>query len=193
MQQIDQDIKTALQTNVNYAFELLYEHYFVDLCVYALRFFDNRDDAQDLVQQTMICLWERHDKLQKAEYIRTYIFHCVHNASLNQIRSKKHQPKSEAAVFLQDLRWEFTDEMVSKEQCEEIESAIQQLPKQCRTVLEMSRMQGLSYKEIAEQLQISYRTVDNHLTTATRLLHQKLKGIVSVGVLELVLVLIMKR
>jgi len=193
MQQADQDIKKALQANVHQAFELLYEHYFADLCVYALRFFDNRDDAQDLVQQTMIRLWEQHDKLQKTEYIRTYLFHCVHNASLNQIRSKKLQTKSESAEFLQNLQWEFTDEMISKEQCREIEQAIEQLPAQCRTVLELNRMQGFTYKEIAEQLQISHRTVDSHLTHATRLLRQKLKGIAPATVFGLIFILIMKR
>ena len=136
MLQVDKNIKEALQKNVHQAFELLYEHYFADLCVYALRFFDNRDDAQDLVQQTMIRLWEQHDKLQKVEYIRTYLFHSVHFASLNHIRSKKKQPQTESAEFLQDLQWEFTDEMISKEQCNEIEQAIEQLPSQCRQVLE---------------------------------------------------------
>ena len=171
----------------------MYEHYFADLCVYALRFFDNRDDAKDLVQQTMISLWEQQDTLQKIEYIRTYLFHCVHNASINQIRRKKLQTTSESAAFLQNLSWEFTDEMVSKEQCREIELAIEQLPNQCRKVLELNRMQGMTYKEIAEQLQISHRTVDSHLTNATRLLRQKLKGISPVTAWCLVFILIMKR
>ena len=83
--------------------------------------------------------------------------------------------------------------MISKEQCREIEQAIEQLPAQCRTVLELNRMQGFTYKEIAEQLQISHRTVDSHLTHATRLLRQKLKGIAPATVFGLIFILIMKR
>lgn len=193
MQQADLAIKHALQTNMHKAFELLYEHYFADLCVYALRFFDNADDAQDLVQQTLIKLWEQNEKLQNTEYIRTYVFRCVHNAGLNTLRLRKQKTKSPNEAFLQELCWEFTDELVSREQCQEIEAAIAELPAQCRTVLDLNRLQGLSYKEIAEQLNISHRTVDSHLTHATRLLRQRLKGISLAATFGLIIFLIIKK
>lgn len=193
MQQADLDIKQALQTNMRKAFELLYEHYFADLCVYALRFFDNADDAQDLVQQTLIKLWEQNEKLQTTEFIRTYVFRCVHNAGLNTVRSRKQKAQTTDAEYLQDLCWEFTDELVSREQCHEIEEAIAQLPMQCRTVLDMNRLQGLSYKEIAEQLNISHRTVDSHLTHATRLLRQRLKGISLAATFGLIIFMIIRK
>jgi len=187
------DIKQVLNKNQSKAFELIYDHYFADLCLYALRFFNDADEAQDLVQQTIIRLWEQQDKLQKTEYLRTYIFHCVHNACLNKLRDTKMRFMTESEEYLQNLKWEFTDELISKEQCLEIEEAIANLPKQCRTVLEMNRMQGLSYKEIAEQLNILHRTVDSHLTHATRLLRQKLKGMVPTGAYCAIFFLLLKR
>lgn len=194
MQQADIAIKKALKTDVHKAFEMLYEHYFADLCVYALRFFDHADDAQDLVQQTLIRLWEQSEKLQNAEYLRTYIYRSVHNAGLNAIRSRKQNVQTTAdSEFLEDLRWEFSDELVSREQCLEIETAIAELPSQCRTVLDLNRMQGLSYKEIAERLNISHRTVDSHITHATRFLRQRLKGISLATTFGLVVFIILKQ
>ena len=190
MQKVEIHIKQALSSNVPQAFELIYKHYFADLCVYALRFFDNKDDAQDLVQQTIIKLWEQQDKLQNAEYLHTYLYRCVHHAGLNSVRNNKLKAHSQSDEILQDLHWEFTDELISQEQCNEIEIAIKELPSQCRTVLELNRMQGLSYKQIAEKLSISHRTVDSHLTNATRILRQKLKGIGPSGIFASVFILI---
>lgn len=181
MQKVEQHIKQALQSNISKAFELIYINYFADLCVYALRFINNTDDAQDIVQQTLIQLWEKNEKLQNSEYLRTYIYHCVHNACLNKIRDTKIKPMSDSEEYLNSLKMEFSDELISEEQCVEIEKAISQLPTQCRTIFELNRLQGLSYKEIAVQLNISHRTVDSHLTNATRQLRQKLKALVPAG------------
>ena len=181
LQKIEKDIKQALKSNSSKAFELIYINYFADLCVYALRFLNDSDDAQDIVQQTLIQLWEKNEKLQNTEYLRTYIFHCVHNACLNKIRDIKIKPMTDSEEYLHTLKMEFTDELISEEQCVEIEEAISQLPTQCRTVFELNRLQGLSYKEIATQLNISHRTVDSHLTNATKQLRKKLKALVPAG------------
>ena len=178
MHPIEIHILKLLSTNESKAFELIYEHYYADLCVYALRFFNSTEEAKDIVQQTIIKIWEQKEKLQKTEYLKTYIFKCVHNACLNKIREIKVQYVSESEEFLQNLKFEFTDELISKEQCLEIEEAIAQLPAQCRTVLELNRYQGMSYKEIAEKLNISHRTVDSHLTHATRFLKNRLKDMI---------------
>jgi len=189
----DTQIREALKCNVSKGFELIYEHYFDDLCLYANRFYDNLDDAQDLVQKTMIHLWGQYEKLITIEHLKSYLFRCVHYAGLNSLRDDKMKALTESEEYLHDLQWEFSDELISNEMCQQIERAIAELPNQCRKVLEMNRLQGLSYKEIAEILQISHRTVDTHLTNATRALRIKLKSLIAVTAYSLLLFLIMKK
>ena len=102
------------------------------------------------------------------------MFRCVHNASINHLKTISKFKQHVSTEYLENVKLEFFDEIVSKEQCAKIESAIEELPNQCRKVIEMSRIEGMSYKEIAEKLNISHRTVDTHITKATKILRQKL-------------------
>jgi RNA polymerase sigma-70 factor (ECF subfamily) len=192
-QTTDNEIKEALKLNISKGFELLYDYYYDDLCVYAHRFYNDLDDAQDLVQQTMIKLWSQSEKLIELDYLRSYLYRSVHNAGLNSIRDDKMKALTVSEEYLHDQQWEFTDELISQEQCLYIEEAIAALPNQCRKVLEMNRLQGLSYKEIAEILQISHRTVDTHLTNAVRVLRQKLKGITAVTAFGIIILLLSRK
>ena len=83
MQHADKEILQAMQTDNRRAFELMYRHYYADLCVYALRFMNDDDDASELVQKTMVCLWENQENIPKAEYTGRFLFRCVHNACIN--------------------------------------------------------------------------------------------------------------
>jgi len=172
---VDIQIKNELQTNAHRAFELLYRGYFGPLCLHASRFFDDKDEAQEVVQRTLVHLWSRREELKTVESLRTYLFRSVHNTCLNTLRSSARKTNLSAIDHeLLTLANDCDEPSFRDEQYELVTKAIAQLPPQCRKILELNRIEGFTYKEIAQQLNISHRTVDSHLTAAMKFLREKL-------------------
>ena len=170
MKSIDSEILKYLQTDQRKGFELIYRHYYGALCLHAARFFDDKDDAEDVVQKTLVKLWGKCDDLRNVVAIKTYLFRCVHNACVNELRQDKIKKVSYSDVDkeLLEIANDVDDFELIEEQYRLLNEAVNNLPPQSKKILEMKKMQGLSYNEIAEQLNISPRTVDNHLSQAMR-------------------------
>lgn len=174
MSKADYEIKKHLLSMPEKAFELVYKEYYKQLCLYALRFFDDEADAEECVQRTLIHLWGKKDELQKVSAFKTYLYRSVHNTCLNALRDNKMKKQliDDTDFELLDITFDAAD--IYHEQLEQVTRAIEELPPQCRKILELNRFQGMSYKEIAAQLNISHRTVDAHLASAMRILREKL-------------------
>ena len=158
-------------------FEQLFRHYYGLLCGYAKGIVNDADEAEDVVQQTMITIWEKRNALQITVSLKSYLYRAVHNAALNKIRSQNvrlayagEQLHVETAVVSTTA-----DALSGKELGKQINEAINQLPEQCRMVFKLSRFNELKYAEIADHLGISVKTVENHMGKALKLLRIHLK------------------
>lgn len=178
MQTIDDQIKSLLLSNDEKAFELIYNYYYNSLCRFALRYLDNIEESEDVVQTTLIKLWNRIDDFSNVSAIKTYLFRSIQNACLNYLRDNKlrKQTISSIDIELLEIASDSTD-FFDDEKYDEVKKAIEMLPAQSKKILELNRFDGFSYKEIADQLNISHRTVDSHLTIAMRHLREHLKPI----------------
>jgi len=171
------DTIKALREGNHLAFEQLFDDCYDALCRYAYSILKDMSEAEDVVQKTFCKLWDQRETLNIQSSISSYLYRIVHNDCLNTI----HQQTSHQEHNLNYLSSVSTDTNSTIEHIESadlqkaIEIALAGLPPQCRRVFEMSRMELLSYAEIAAQLNISTNTVENHISKALKLLRIELK------------------
>lgn len=158
-------------------FTMVYELYSAKVYRLAFKFLKDREQSEEIVQETFINLWLSREKLDSAGNIWLYLFVISKRLSLNALR------QSAKAVHLTDevlhdliQAHNGTEEEVLAHDLEQYtERIIQKLPRQQQLVFKLSRVDGLSHKEIAEQLHISQNTVKNHMVEALKTLKLNLK------------------
>jgi len=163
------------------AYEHLFRAYYQSLCNYSCTLLKDMDEAEEVVQNVFYILWNKRESLQISGSLKSYIYRAVHNDSLNKIKHKKVR-----AVYADDYRSSVSatesglQTLEAKELGKEINAAIDSLPEQCGVVFKLSRFEHLKYSEIAEQLNISIKTVENHMGKALKLLRARLKDYITI-------------
>lgn len=159
------------------AFEMLFRTYYQPLCNYAYTFLQDKEDAEEIVQSTFLLVWEKRETLAIRTSVRPYLYAMVRNACLNVIKHEKIKQKyAGEEMALADRSHESVSQTVASHELEyRIKVAMEELPEQCRMVFKLSRFEELKYSEIAEQLNISIKTVENHMGKALRIMREQLK------------------
>jgi len=161
-------------------FEALFKTHFKHLCNFALQYVGDLDTAQDICQTVVIKLWESREKVDPSKSIKSFLFTAVKNRCLNYIRDNKKFRSKVLDLDCGDIDL-FSDDLVASEPSDvadlkdKIAAAMDLLPEKCRLVFEMSRYQNMKYKEIAEELAISQKTVEAHMSKAIKTLKVQLK------------------
>lgn len=158
-------------------FERLYTTYFSGLHRYANTLIDNELEAEEIVQNVFIKLWERRDAIDIQLSLKAYLYKSVYNESLNWLKHQKVKQAYETHslyVMKQTSAPEAHEELASKTLQQKIREALLDLPEQCRTIFQLSRFEELKYREIASQLNLSEKTVENQMGKALRILRLKL-------------------
>jgi RNA polymerase sigma-70 factor (ECF subfamily) len=172
----DNNLVEILKNQPDKAFKILYKDYFSYLCYIVYRVYPDWSVAEDIVQDVFLEIWKKRKNIDIHTKIRSYLRKAVVNKTLNYIRDKRivlddeekaSGIKSEVCSGLQNLQEE---ELKNR-----ITIAIQSLPKKCRIIFGMSRFEEMSYAEIACELAISVKTVENHISKALKILREELK------------------
>lgn len=158
------------------AFEHFFKENYSSLCRFAYGYTKDADDAEELVQNCFVKLWEDRKTLVIGNSLKPYLFSMIKNASLNQIKhiSVREEYKEYNERQINESHT-MEDEMDANLLQDKISLAIQNMPPQRKRIFEMSRFEGLKYREIAEHLNISIKTVENHMGSAMRYLRVELK------------------
>lgn len=157
-------------------YETFFKEHYGTLCRFAYTFLKDIDDAEEVVQNTFVKLWNEKEKINISTSMKSYLYSSVRNACLNQ---KKHIEIRE--TYKQDNQRllgegeNLEQEIEANELKDKINDVIKKLPQQRRKVFTMSRFDGLKYKEIAEKLNISPKTVENHMGLTMKFLKNELK------------------
>ena len=133
----------------------------------------NVDDAEEVVNYVFIAIWERHQNLLGIDTLKSYLFRAVKNRCLNQIKRNRlpfDDMREEMPVPSKDHN--ALDHMLAKESGAKINDLIDKLPTKCKQVFLFSRVHELSYKEIAELMDISPKTVENQIGLALKFLKE---------------------
>lgn len=157
-------------------FEKLFRKYRTGMLHFAISITGNVEDAEEVVNDIFINIWDKQTELKEELGIKSYLFRSVKNRSLNKIRSSK-TPFETMSEEL-PLAGNFTtglEQIQFNETRDKVQYFVDQLPTRCRQVFLLSRVHELSHKEIAELMDISVKTVENQIGYALKFLREALK------------------
>lgn len=159
------------------AFELVFRYYYPGLVIFASQFTLDTSSAEEIVQDFFVRVWEKRSGLLSSNSLKSYFFTSVRNRCFNFLKRKK--VELEVIGELQALANEHLlfdpDIYVASELQEKIRQAVDALPERCREIFVMSRFKGMKNDEIAENLNLSKRTVETQISNALAFLRRDLK------------------
>ncbi|THU40232.1 RNA polymerase sigma-70 factor [Niastella caeni] len=167
LQQLQQQVAKGDQRS----FEDLYRLFYARLLNFALLYVHKREIAEEVVNDVMISIWNKQQTLQQVQHLETYIFTAVRNRSLNYLTKYSTWHVLPDATHEQGTIINLNDpekQLEWKEISFHLNQAIDQLPEQCRTVFKLIKEEGFRYKQVAEILNISARTVETQLFRAIK-------------------------
>jgi len=156
---------------------MLFKTYYQPLCNYAYTFVQDRDEAEEIVQSTFLSVWEKKNVTEIRTAIKPYLYAMVRNACLNVIKHEKIKQKHVASELVMAERSveSVSRTVIATELETRIYKAMEKLPEQCRLIFKLSRFEELKYSEIADQLDLSVKTVENQMGKALKIMREQLK------------------
>lgn len=175
----EQEILLKIAKNDRKVFEKLFKSYYKELCRFAMRYVREEVASEEIVQEVFINIWERRAALNINSSIKAYLFTAVRNRSFNYIKLQlpKEHLKTDVDV-LSEIQIDHSEDDLRLEELKGyVNDAIDGLPKKCKAIFILSRTGGLTYNEIAIELDISVKTVENQVGLALKKLREKLNPI----------------
>jgi RNA polymerase sigma-70 factor (ECF subfamily) len=168
----------ALSTGDMKAFGALYNKYYKSLYGFALYLSKNSDEAEDLAHNVFVSVWDARKFIDANKSFRSYLFSIARNSFYDMLRHKIAETRYIRYLLQQYDRvheYDYHNQILEeKELCKKINSLLNRLPKQRRLIFKLSREAKLSYKQIAQKLQISENTVDTQIRNVLRFLRKEL-------------------
>lgn len=154
------------------AFRFLFDQYFVALCRFVNVYLDCHEESEELALDVFAYVWEHRTELEIRLSLKAYLFQMARNRSLNLLRDRRQE------ASLEELAVEPVEEGGTRMEIEElnrlIEEAVCALPDRCREVFLKSRREERSNAEIAQEMDISVKTVEAQITKALKLIRKHL-------------------
>lgn len=170
----DQELMEAIVGDGSRALGVLLSRHWKPLVSFVFGFVGRRDVAEDVVQETFVRVWQRRGRWQATGSVRSFLYRIARNLALNENRAS--QTRARGGISLTTDRTDRDPAQLLEEHDlrDAVEAAISALPERRREIFVLSRYHGLSYREIAETLDISPQTVANQLSAALATLRESL-------------------
>lgn len=172
-------------------FEEIFNNHYKGLLRFTLEYIPREEDAKDIVQNSFIKLWENRKDLREETNLKSYLIVITKNKCISYLRHlkikddylKKEMNKRNvyfnlSLIALENFEY---DQLINKEFEEILNDAINALPEKCKNVFSLSRFSGLKNQEISKKLNISHRTVENHISKALKCINERINKYLEAG------------
>lgn len=172
----DSEILARIKKGDEKAFEALYKSFFSMLCMFSYRYVKKTDIAEEIVQDVFFHIWEKRNQFELTTSFKSYLYKSVHNNSLKHLRHQKI-----VLAYENSTTFSGSEKVTGQNFLEETEvyqilhGVIDELPDRTRDIFQLNRFKGLKYQQIADQLQISVKTVEAHMSSVLKILRIRLK------------------
>lgn len=179
----DQFLHTQIRLGKEEAFDFIFRKYYKILVIQALKIVKVQDTAQSLVQDCFIKFWEKRLELSNIQDIHSYLFFMVRNKCIDHLREKKRLRQ----IPIDDHTEFYENEAVEKIDADDLSThlwqAISCLPERCRIAFEYSRIDGLTYSQIAQKMKISDKAIEALVSRSLKILRASLVDFLGILVL----------
>ncbi|AGA80739.1 RNA polymerase sigma factor [Echinicola vietnamensis] len=172
----DEQLYQRLKQADHRAFDLLFDRYWKRLFEYAYKMLQDREQAEDVVQEVFVQLWENASN-REIQHLSGYFFRAVKYQVANTVRNKKWHVDWDSLELEGIMLTEETEQPQDTKLLQQLEQRIEQLPPKCKEIFYLNKKHGYTAKEIAASLNISPRTVEGHLQRALKSLKADLDQI----------------
>ena len=173
------------------SFERVFKTHFKNLHAYACSITKEEAAGEEVVQNVFVKLWERSEALSITGSVAAYLYRAVYNESLNYLKHQKVRTAyGQHVVHTMKGENEHAGKGLQLKELEgRLAEAMNELPEQCRTIFQLSRFEELRYREIADRLGLSIKTVENQMGKALKILRVKLVDFLPLTILGLIEIL----
>ncbi|GAB4025883.1 RNA polymerase sigma-70 factor [Spirosoma gilvum] len=160
-------IRQAFDRSIREGYELLFRRYYRPLCNHAVRFVQSKEQAEDLVAEVFSAFWKGQMHLHITTSMRAYLFRSLRNRIYNHLRDElAHQPPTTDQLIDIAEPEDPQQILLFTELYTKVQAVIKALPPQCQRVFLMSRFENKKHREIADELSISVKAVEMHISKA---------------------------
>lgn len=183
METTDSLIVKLLKDGNQQVFESVYEKFFGQLFIYAREYVLDSEVASEIVQDTFLKLWEIRKTIVPDTTLQSFLYRIARNNCLNYLKNIKVQEKYRSLTYSQKIEIALNfgalndssaEKIISDELEKKINDTIESLPSKCKQIFLMSRFEEKKYREIANELSISEKTVENHILKALKVMRKHL-------------------
>ncbi|MDR3309514.1 MAG: RNA polymerase sigma-70 factor [Tannerella sp.] len=158
------------------AFRIIFYRFFSPLCVFSMRYIRQKETCEDIVQETFLKIWKNRQSLEIRTSSRNLLITAVKNSCIDYLRKQESEYRRQEQYNPDDDLTDSPEDIYSAAELEQIlHAALAKLPDNIRTVFEMNRFEGKTYAKIAEEQNISVKTVESYMTKSLKLLRIELK------------------
>ncbi|WP_205510583.1 RNA polymerase sigma-70 factor [Longitalea arenae] len=157
------------------AYRILFDRYFFKLYSYTLKLIPDSSASEEIVMDVMLAVWQKRDRLNSNLSLSAYLYKSVKNRLIDHLRKQNLRTVSLDQTAVEPPSYFITDSRILHKELESLyRNSLDRLPPQKKRIFTMSREEGSSYKEIADRLQLSKNTVENHMVAALRLMKERM-------------------
>jgi RNA polymerase sigma-70 factor (ECF subfamily) len=182
MKNSDRKIFNEIKKGNLKTFERLFKKYYSSLCNYATKYLKDLNKAEEVVQELFYRLWEKRNKLDINVSLKSYLYRAVYNGCLQYLNHRAIEIRYEDYYKKQPKEYDKdASEAINMQELNQvIDKTLNSLPERCRNIFLLNRQDGLKYREIAEKMDLSVKTVEANMGKALKLLRKNLKNYVHV-------------